>query len=106
MKAIHLVTGLGVILISILSYAEDASQVKQFNNLDKDSDGYISIKEAKDQLNMLKSWVEIDKNTNGKLEFSEFSAFEIRNEQEGSSKAKTFVPPENNDDYDLGSAPF
>ena len=105
MKAIHLIAGLGVILISIPLYAEDASQAKQFSNLDKDNDGYVSINEAEGQLDLLKSWVDIDKDTDGKLEFSEFSAFETRSEQD-STKAKTFVPPENGDDYDLGSAPF
>ncbi|MCG6971188.1 MAG: hypothetical protein LJE85_15580 [Gammaproteobacteria bacterium] len=105
MKAIYLVAGFGVALFSTPLFAEDTAQAKQFNKLDKDNDGSITMYEAKEHVDMLKSWEDFDKNANGKLEFSEFSAFEARSDQT-SKKAKTFVPPENNDDYDLGAAPF
>jgi Ca2+-binding EF-hand superfamily protein len=105
MRAINFLAGLILVLITIPSSAEDASQATQFSNLDKDNDGYVSINEADGHLDMLRHWVDIDKDTNGKLEFSEFSAFETMDEQ-NSQKAKTYVPPENNDDYDLGAAPF
>lgn len=106
MKAINFLAGIGAVLIILPLYAEDASQATQFSNLDKDNDGYVSINEAEGHLDMLRNWVDIDKDTNGKLEFSEFSAFETMSEQEG-TKAKTFVPPENNEeDYGIGAAPF
>jgi len=105
MKAINFFAGLGALLIVLPTYAEDATQAAQFSHLDKDNDGYVSIPEAEGHLDMLRNWVDIDKDTNGKLEFSEFSAFETKSEQ-SSEKAKTFVPPENEGDYGVGAAPF
>lgn len=105
MNAIYLVAGFGVALFSTPLFADDTSQAQQFIKLDKNNDGFISIAEAKGHQDILKNWRNIDKNTNGKLELSEFNAFEIQRDQDG-TKAKTFEPPENNDEYDLGSAPF
>jgi len=62
----------------------------EFNALDQDGDGSISINEASGRLDLLKKWVDADTNADGKLERSEFSAFE-------ELPAKTFEPvqPEN-----------
>ena len=109
MKAFNFLAGIGAVLIIASSFAEDASQATQFSNLDTDNDGYVSINEAEGHLDMLRNWVDIDKDTNGKLEFSEFSAFETMTEKDSeksSTKAKTFVPPENEGDYGFGAAPF
>ena len=105
MKAINFVAGFGAVLMVSSLCAEGESQAELFSSLDKDNDGYVSINEADGQLDMLRHWVDIDKDTNGKLGFSEFSAFETQSEED-SHKAKTFVPPEEEDDYTLGAAPY
>ena len=105
MKTINFLAGLGAVILAMPSFAEDASQAKQFSSLDKDNDGYVSINEAEGQLDMLRSWVDIDKDSNGKLEFSEFSAFETMSEQD-SQKAKTFEPLQDEDEPGIGAAPL
>jgi Ca2+-binding EF-hand superfamily protein len=105
MKAINFLAGLGAVILAMPSLAEDASQAWQFSDLDKDNDGYVSIIEAEGQLDMLRNWVDIDKDSNGKLEFSEFSAFETRSEQD-SQKAKSFEPLQDEDEPEIGAAPL
>jgi Ca2+-binding EF-hand superfamily protein len=105
MKAINLIAGLGAVLLSMPSMAEEMSQAEQFSKLDKDNDGYVSINEATGHNEMLKKWVDIDKDENGKLEFSEFSAFETMSEEDP-NKAKSFEPPTNEDEPEIGAAPF
>ena len=105
MKASNVIAGIGTVLIAMPSFAGDASQAKQFSSLDVDNDGYVSIMEADGQLEMLKNWVDIDKDSNGKLEFSEFSAFETMS-AEDSQKAKSFEPPQDEDEPGIGAAPL
>ncbi len=105
MKAIDVIVGVAAFLFLSPTIAGEASQAEQFSNMDKDNDGYVSINEAEGHLDMLRHWVDIDRDTNGKLEFGEFSAFESKTEQE-SEKAKTYVPMMDEESYDLGAAPM
>lgn len=47
-----------------------------FNKLDANQDGYISQEEAKVHAELSQGWSDADLNRDGKLEESEFSAFE------------------------------
>ena len=98
MKAIYLVAGFGVALFSTPLFAEDTAQAKQFNKLDKDKDGYISQQEAKSDKRLSDQWDTADADSDGKLEMSEFSAFET-------GKAADFTPPDDPDAPGMGAAP-
>ena len=78
-----------VLMLSGVAIAETNPE-KDFKALDKDGDGYISINEATGRLDLLRAWVNADKNADGQLEMTEFSAFEV-------PPAATFEPvnPEN-----------
>jgi len=89
-----------VLAVSTLSstvFAESNPEA-DFRSLDKDGDGYISINEATGRLDLLRKWVDTDKNADGQIEMTEFSAFEV-------PPAKTFQPvePEN---PEPGAAPL
>jgi len=58
-------------------------------NLDKDGDGYISIVEATGHNEILRNWTRLDHDSDGKIEVSEFSAFESQE-----APAEYFVPPD------------
>ena len=76
LKAI-LVTAVIVLLPLGVSAAEDTGTTKaMFNKLDKNHDGYISQDESKADADLSLNWKSADKNRDGKLEESEFSAFE------------------------------
>lgn len=75
--------------------AEETSDA--FRMMDADGDGYISINEASGKLEMLRQWVNADKNGDGQIEFSEFSAFE-------GLPAATFEPV-NPEEVEPGAAP-
>ena len=68
-----------------------------FQQLDQDNDGYVSIVEATGQNELLKQWSEVDTDTDGRLEMTEFSAFE--------EEPATFVPAVEPDDAHIGAAP-
>jgi hypothetical protein len=74
-----------------------AEEVKMFEELDVDSDGYISKKEAMAQKSIEKNWKKADKDNDGRLDISEFSAFEA----EGA-----YVPPEDREIAEPGAAPL
>lgn len=48
----------------------------RFNAVDRDGDGFISEQEAKSRSRLLESWNKADLNADGKIDQSEFSAFE------------------------------
>ena len=76
LKAI-LVTAVIVLLPMGVSAAENTGTTKaMFNKLDKNHDGYISQDESKADADLSLNWKSADKNRDGKLEESEFSAFE------------------------------
>jgi len=79
MKMIHTLAAVAVMLPLGLS-AEEPSGIPTFQQLDQNHDGYVSIIEATGQNELLKQWTKFDKDANGMMEQSEFSAFETENE--------------------------
>lgn len=53
-----------------------ATQEERFRNIDGDQDGYITRKEAENHQRLTNNWEKADANADGKLDASEFSAFE------------------------------
>ena len=51
-------------------------QHRRFDAIDTDGDGYISEQEAQLQQRLLDSWEDVDLNSDGKVDHTEFSAFE------------------------------
>jgi len=103
MKTVNLIRAVfSVIAMSSVSmFAMAGSSTADFQSLDKNGDGYISINEATGQLELLRKWVDADKNADGQIGRTEFSAME---ESSAKTPAATFVPqdPEN---PELGAAP-
>jgi len=86
-----LVLGLGVVT------ALSAEEVLTFDDMDVDSDGYISRDEAKAQKSINRNWAKIDADKDGNIDISEFSAFE---------SIGRFVPPVESEIPEPGAAPF
>jgi len=94
------------VMFSVNVYAEgDTPDVlgtpdtqKTFNSLDTNHDGYISPQEAKADPKLSEQWDSADANGDGKIEESEFSAFEA-------GTAPTYVPRENPDEPTIGAEP-
>lgn len=93
MKAILSLAAVAVMLPLGLS-AEETQRPVTFEQLDMDRDGYVSIIEATGHTELLRKWANIDKDTDGRLEMIEFSAFEVE---------PSFVPDP--DDVEIGAAP-
>lgn len=93
MKAIFSLAAVAVMLPLGLS-ADETQRPVTFEQLDMNRDGYVSIIEATGHTELLRKWSNIDKDTDGKLEMIEFSAFEVE---------PTFVPDP--DDEEIGAAP-
>ena len=81
-----------------LTFSLSAEEIKPttFSTMDKNGDGYISIVEAAGNEELVRDWAKYDLDADGKIEVSEFSAFESK---EG---AENYVPPE---DLEPGAAP-
>lgn len=86
-----LIFGLGVVTVV------SAEEVKTFEDLDINSDGYISKDEAMAQKSIERNWTKVDKDKNGRLDISEFSAFEAKGR---------FEPPEDSEIAEPGAAPM
>jgi hypothetical protein len=86
-----LILGLGVVT------ALSAEEVKTFEDLDINADGYISKDEAAAQKSIKRNWAKVDADKNDRIDISEFSAFE----SEG-----RFTPPEESEVAEPGAAPF
>jgi len=56
-----------------------------FKQLDVNGDGYISTDEAAGHSKLLRQWANVDKNADGQIEMSEFSAFESSSGSEDTS---------------------
>ena len=95
MKILNFVA-IGAIAISFSLSAEEV-KTSTFSTMDKDGDGYISIVEATGNEELLRDWAKFDLDSDGKIELSEFSAFESK-----SGSAELFVPAE---DPEPGAAP-
>lgn len=65
-----------------------------FDALDDDRNGYLSQSEASQRPDLKEKWATADKDANGKLDISEFSAFETR-----------MVPPDDMESPEIGAAP-
>lgn len=77
-----------VSMVVTLSVAAEPTDAKnRFRSLDSDNNGYLSIGESAQRSDLLLKWETTDKNADGKLESSEFSAFE-------EEPARDFVPIE------------
>ena len=85
----------GAIVLSGTLWAAEPPMT--FEALDTDGDGYISNTEAGAREDLTKGWQAIDKNTDNKLDITEFSAFE----SEG-----RFTPPEESEEPGVGAAPY
>ena len=68
-----------------------------FENVDGNADGYISKDEAHVRKDLHDNWSMIDKDSDGKLDISEFSAFEGKGQ---------LTPPQDPDMGELGAAPY
>jgi Ca2+-binding EF-hand superfamily protein len=71
---------------------------ESFKSLDTNHDGYISPQEAKANSKLSDQWNTADANGDGKIEESEFSAFEA-------GTAPTYTPEENTDEPSIGAEP-
>jgi len=67
------------VLVPLGISAGEMQDRASFQQLDKDHDGSISVIEATGQIQLLREWGNVDKNSDGMLEQSEFSAFEEAN---------------------------
>lgn len=88
-----------VTLSASVCVAETAENYSTFDGLDKDHDGYISLTEAKSDPELLKHWMVLDTDADGKIEIVEFSAFESED-----APASFYVPPD--DEGSPGAAPY
>ena len=68
-----------------------------FDHLDADSDGYISLSEAKPRPDIMGSWKSIDKDKDGLMDIMEYAAYEGKDR---------FQPPEEIGMPELGAAQF
>jgi len=97
MKLLNLVA-IGAITVSFGVLAEQTNTTTAAN-LDKDGDGYISLMEATGQNELLRNWSVLDHDSDGKIELSEFSAFESKQ-----GPAQFYEPPDVSPEP--GAAPF
>ena len=79
--------------------AETTGDNNSFASLDKDHDGYITLSEAQNDPELLKLWMILDTDADGKIEIVEFSAFESED-----APASFYVPPD--DEGAPGAAPY
>lgn len=75
------VCGLTALLVFSPVFAESESS-DAFKQLDVNGDGYISTEEAAGNSELLNQWANVDKNSDGQIEMSEFSAFEEQSSKE------------------------
>ena len=78
------------------AWADQLPESAVFEEVDKDGDKSISMTEANSRLDLKENFARIDKNADGKLDISEFSAFEAEGK---------FQPPEA-EKAELGAAPL
>lgn len=78
MKSKEILIVAAVALLPLSVYAADYTSATKakFNKLDTNHDGYISQEEAKADSHLSQNWSTADPNNNGKIDESEFSAFE------------------------------
>lgn len=84
----------GVLSIAISQSAFAVEKPITFDQLDADGNGYISKEEAAERADLNAKWATADKNADGKVDISEFSAFEVR-----------MVPADDMESPEIGAAP-
>lgn len=95
MKTCKSVLVAGALLVSGTAVSADFPAT--FEALDTNGDGYISNEEASARKDVTKSWQAIDKNTDNKLDISEFDAFEGKGR---------YTTPEESEEPEPGAAPY
>ena len=78
--------------VAFSAFAEDMPRT--FDELDGDGNGYLNQEEASKRSDLASKWNDADKNSDGKIDISEFSAFEVR-----------MVPPDDMAEPEPGAAP-
>ena len=68
-----------VLLLPLFAGNVFAEKLQNFDELDADGDGYITKKEGRDHTEIKTNWMKADTDNDGKIDVSEFSAFEGRN---------------------------
>jgi len=86
-----LVLGFGVVT------ALSASSVRTFDEMDVNSDGYLSIGEVVLETSITTNWPRVDTDENGLIDISEFSAFK---------SVDGYTPPSEQEAPEPGAAPF
>lgn len=76
-KQIIAITLLTLWTVPVQASTEDMQRESRFKDLDADRNGYISQYEARDKHRVFFYYPKADKNSDGHLDQSEFSAFEI-----------------------------
>ena len=95
MKTVSLLAG--VVLLFPVSLSAESDTQKEFNAMDLDRNGVVTILEAEGNVELLKQWATVDKDSNGELELSEFSAFEIG--------SPVYVQDEDENEATIGAGP-
>lgn len=62
--------------LTVLATEDPDAPEMRFRNLDQNSDGHISLYEARDRHRVFNYYQQADKNEDGHLDMTEFSAFE------------------------------
>lgn len=83
LKGIMLIAALALLPFDVSAADYQTTAQKMFNKLDTNHDGYISREEARSDRQLSQDWDSADTNQDGKLEESEFSAFEENQEMGG-----------------------
>ena len=96
MKAVSLLAITALVFPIVLFAGADNDRKSEFKAMDRNQDGYVTIIEAEGKLDLLRQWADVDGNSDGKLEMSEFSAFEI---------APAYVQDDPEDEATIGAAP-
>lgn len=64
------------VLLSVISMSSNAFDLKDtFNELDKDSNGFLSDAEASEDTLLHGNFTQIDSNQDGQISFAEFKSF-------------------------------
>ncbi|HCV03187.1 EF-hand domain-containing protein [Pseudoalteromonas sp. SSMSWG5] len=64
------------VLLSVISMSSNAFDLKDtFNELDKDSNGFLSDAEASEDALLHGNFTQIDSNQDGQISFAEFKSF-------------------------------
>jgi hypothetical protein len=85
------------LLLTALAPLAATPAAPTFEELDVNSDGYISKQEAKVYKDLTKKWAKVDTNKDGRADIDEFTRFE---------STGRFEPPEDSETPELGAAPM